>query len=300
MIAGYDDIEFDIDLSGGPLATNNPHVVTVPASTVQLGTATNGQQLQLDSDYDFLVREIQFAVFPPASSVQPSDLRVRIRDGFGRLVTSDFVQVQNLNGVMPMVWGLKKGGVLTFDFQNVNSTTAITVQPVLKGWKRMACPGKPAIPTAYVPMRRRYAYPLGQGIKLEDYEYYYTFTQAAAVDLLKIPLQTDNDADFLWRGIQGDFNTANNDVAVVGSVGLRYYSADGVAMSVTGLVCPWGSPNVGQFRESILSSGGGRPGPMYPEILVPRGGVVEVDLSFGAAATCRFSLRGVKIYREAC
>ena len=28
MIAGYDDIEFDIDLSGGPLANNNPAAST--------------------------------------------------------------------------------------------------------------------------------------------------------------------------------------------------------------------------------------------------------------------------------
>jgi hypothetical protein len=300
MIAGYDDIEFDIDLSGGQLGVNNPPVVNVPANTVQLGTATNGQQLQLDSDYDFLVREFQFVVFPPTDAVvQPSDLRVRIRDGFGRLVTSDFVQVQNLNGQLPIVWANKKGGVITFDFQNVSGST-IAVQPVLKGWKRMPCPGKPAIPTAYVPMYKRYAYPLGQGVKLEDFEYYFTFTQAAAGDLLKIPLQTDNDADFLWRAEQGDFNTANNDVAVVGNVGIRFYDSNGVALSIAGLTCPWGSQNVGQFRESILSSGGGRPAPIYPEILVPRGGVIEVDLSFGAAATCRFSLRGVKVYREGC
>ena len=36
----------------------------------------------------------------------------------------------------PMIWGLKRNGNLTFDFQNVNATNAISVQVVLKGWKR--------------------------------------------------------------------------------------------------------------------------------------------------------------------
>jgi hypothetical protein len=290
-VAGYEDIEFDLDLP----------TVTIPPSTIQLGSPTNGQQLQLDQENDFLVRELQFPVFPVADeSFEPTDLRVRIRDPFGRLVTSDFVWAQNLCGALPMIWGLKKAGVLTFDFQNLNTTNAISVQPVLRGWKRRACPGKPAIVSKYVPMYRRYSVPQGQGYKLEDFEYYFTFTQTGAADLLRIPLQTDNDADFLWRAVQGDGNTESNDVAVVGNVGLRFYDPNGVSLSVTGLTNQWNSPNVGQFRESILSSGGGMPAPLYPEILVRAGGVIEVDISFGAAETVRFSLRGMKVYREAC
>jgi len=147
-------------------------------------------------------------------------------------------------------------------------------------------------------MYRRYSVPLGQRVKLEDYEYYFTFTSTGIGDLLRIPLQTDNDADFLWRGIQGDWNNLNNDVAAVGDVGLCFRDPTGVALSTTGLLNSWASPNCGQFRESILSSGGGRPAPIFPEILIPRGGVVEVDISFGAAQTVRFSLRGMKIYSE--
>jgi hypothetical protein len=297
-IANYDDVEFDIDLPS----------VTVAANSIQLGTPTNFQTLTLDADYDFLCREIQFVVFPPAVSVQPSDLRVRIRDAFGRLVTSDFVQVQNLNGVLPFIWGLKLGGVLTFDFQNVNAAHAISVQTVLKGWKRKSCPGKPALVSPYVPMYKRYSVPIDQGVKLEDFEYYFTFTATAAIDRLRIPLQTDQDADFLWRAQQGDWNTSSNDVAVVGSVGLLFYDPTETPISggpnpekgTNGLINPWGSFNVGQFRESILSSGGGNAAPMYPEILIKAGGVVSVDLSFGGPATVRFSLRGMKIYREGC
>jgi len=287
-IAGYQDIEFDLDLP----------TVSVAASSLQLGTPTNGQTLALDADYDFLVRELQFVQFPGAAGAfLPSDLRVRIRDPFGRLVTTDFVQAQNLNGALPIIWGLKRAGIITFDFQNVNAGGAITVQTLLKGWKRKAC-SSPAIVSPYVPMYRRYSVPLGQRVKLEDYEYYFTFTSTGIGDLLRIPLQTDNDADFLWRGIQGDWNNLNNDVAAVGDVGLCFRDPTGVALSTTGLLNSWASPNCGQFRESILSSGGGRPAPIFPEILIPRGGVVEVDISFGAAQTVRFSLRGMKIYSE--
>jgi hypothetical protein len=285
-IAGYTDIEFDIDL---------------PTVTVQPSSILSNQTLQLDGDYDFLVREIQFVVFPVADeSFEPSDLRARIRDPFGRLITSDFIQVQNLNGALAIVWGLKRQGQVTFDFQNVNAENAISVQTILKGWKRKISPGAPAIRSPYVPMYRRYALPIDQGVHLEDYEYPFTFTASGPGDLLRVPLPIEDQADFLWRGITGDFNSINNDVAVVGSVGLRFYDYTGTPLSIVGLTNPWGSPNVGQFRESILSSGGGRPAPMYPEILIPKGGAAEVDLSFGAAATVRFSLRGMNIYREAC
>jgi hypothetical protein len=288
-VAGYQDIEFDIDLP----------TVTIPANTIQPGSPTNGQTLTLDADYDFLVRELQFVVFPVSDEAfQPSDLRVRIRDPFGRLMTSDYVQVQNLNGALPIIWALKRAGILTFDFWNVNTSYAISVQTVLKGWKRMACPGAPAIPSAYVPMYKRYSVPVGQHIKLENFEYYYTFKSTGIQDLLRIPLQTDNDADFLWRGIQGDWSTTNNDVDTVGNVGLVFRDPTGIALSTTGLTCPWGSTNCGNFRESVLSNGGGRVAPIFPEIRIPHGGVVEVDISFGAAETVRFSLRGMKVYQE--
>lgn len=290
-IAGYDDIEFDLDLPA----------VTVPSGSIVLATPTNGQQLLLDSDYDYLVKEFQFVVLSVSGQAyQPSDLRVRIRDVFGRLVTSDFTQVQNLNGPQAIVWGLKKGGTVQFDFQNVNATYPITVQPVFKGWKRKACPGKPAITNTYVPMWKRYARPVDQGVSLEEYEYYFTFTSTGAADFLRIPLQTDSDADFLWRGEQGDWNCANNDVATVASVGVTFYTPNDTRMSVQGTINPWGSGNVGQFRESLFSAGGGQYAPQFPEILIPKNGVILVDLSFGGAATLRFSLRGVKVYRENC
>jgi len=226
-IAGYDDLECDLSLPAPTAGITNASIA-VPASTIQLATPTNNQQLQLDSDYDYLVREIQFVQLPVTDEAwQPSDLRVRIRDAFGRLVTSDFVQCQNLCGQLPIMWALKKGGVLSFDFQNVNADYTINVVVVLKGWKRIPCPGKPATVSDYVPLWKRYALPVDKHTKLEDFEYYFSFTQTGAADLLRVPLQTDNDADFLWRGNQGDWNCANNDVATVGSVGVCFYDPGG-------------------------------------------------------------------------
>ena len=292
QIAGYEDIEFDL-----AFPSPNGSFLSVPNA----GFLPN-QQLLLDSDYDYLVREMWFVVQPvTGANFQPSDLRVRIRDADERLLTSDYIQAQNLSGVLPMIWGLKRGGVLTLDFQNVNATTAIPVQVVLKGWKRKACPGQVALPGNYVPMYKRYALPVNKGIELEDFEYPFTLTSAGAQDLLKLPLQTNNDADFLWRGISGDWNTANNAVATVGSIAVTFYDPTGVPLSLYPLINPWGSMLAGQFRELVFANGGGAPAPHYPEIEIKRGGIIQMDISFGGAGTLRFSLRGLKVHTsEAC
>lgn len=284
ILKGIRDIEHDLDLppvtvsGGGGLSRNNA--------------------LPVDNDADFLVREIQFEVTATVVGVAPSDIRVRIRDGEGRLFTSDFVPILDLIGPLVPPWPLRRGSVLLIDFLNLNANveSSATVWLVLKGWKRKLCPEDPfelAVP--YVPMYRRFTQPDAVN-DLEDFEYPFTFVSSGVGDLLKVPLQTDNDADFLWRGITGDWNTAANDVAVVGQVGLTFYDVDGVPLIQAPLINPWGSLTSGLFRESVLASGGGRPAPFFPEILIPRGGVVQLDLSFGSVQTVRFSLRGVKVY----
>jgi hypothetical protein len=284
VLKGIRDMEYDLDL---------------PPVNVPAGGFSRGNQLPVDADADYLVREIQFMVSasegtPPA----PGDLRVRIRDGDGRLLTTDFVPILDLNGPFAVPWPLRRGCVLLIDYQNTSGAveSACSIWMLLKGWKRILCPGDPLeAPSPYTPMYKRFTEPDGVN-DLEDFEYPFTFTATAAGDLLKMPLQTDNDADFLWRGITGPWNTAANPVPCVGSVALTFYDTWGVPLNQTQLLNPWGSLVAGQFRESVLSSGGGRPAPFFPEILIPRGGVVQVDLSFGAAATVSFSLRGMKVY----
>lgn len=288
VLKGIRDMEFDLDL---------------PAVSVPSGGFARNNQLPVDADADYLVYQIQFAVISvTGTAALPSDIRVRIRDGDGRLFTSDFVPILDLIGPIVPPWPLRRGSVLLVDYQNISSAaeSTATVIMLLKGWKRKLCPGDsfelPAAP--YTPMYRLLDDPAGSDP--EDFEYPFTFVFAAAGDIQKVPLQTDNDADFVWKGITGDWNTANNDVAVVGSVGLTFYDTQGLPLSSAQLINPWGSTQCGEFRESVLASGGGRPAPFYPGIFIPRGGIVSVDISAGGPATVRFSLRGTKFYGGSC
>lgn len=284
VLANIRDTEFSYDL---------------PAIAVAGQAYSLGNQMQIGGDADFLAREFEFVVIASTAGTgtpAPSDIRVRLRSGDGRMLTTDFVPIVDLNGPIAVPWPLRKGSIVLVDYfnANANNTTSETVWMILRGWKRKPCSDPTEAHAPYVPMYQRYAQLPGSD--MEDFEYPFTFTSAGAQDLLQQPLQTDNDADFLWSCTVGDFNTANNDVATVGNVGLTFYDTDEVPLSVRSQINPWGSPNVGMFRENILSSGGGRPMPFFPSILIPRGGVVLVDISFAAAATVRFSLRGQKIY----
>lgn len=290
VMAGLRDREYDLDLP----------VVAVPGNSF-----VQGIPFVMDGDTDYLVREFQFAITlvtvdgtPSTTTALPSDIRIRIRDGRGRLFTSDFIPIADLTGPLCPAWPIPRGSVLTIDFQNVNQTAAeITyVWMCLKGWKRYQCQNdQKEFTPEYTPMYRTYPKPLA-GEQFEDFEYPFTFVSAGASELLKIPLQTDNDAGFWWCGLAGDWNTANNDVAVVGNVGVTFYDAVGLPMMQAGLLNPWNSVLGALFRECVFSSGGARPAPFWPAIYIPRGGVVLVDISFGAAETLRFSLRGKKVY----
>lgn len=280
VLANLRDIEFSTDL---------------PPVTVTAQTYSRGNQLQIDGDADFLVREIQFVVIQAEGvSIQPSDIRVRIRSGDGRTLITDYMPIVDLNGPVSVPWPLRRGSLVLVDYFNANTRGTQTVWMILKGWKRNPCADPTEAAQPYIPMYRRYVQPKSGDV--EDFEYPFTFTAAGAVDLLQQPLRTDNDADFLWSGLTGDWNTANNDVATVGEVAMVFYDTDNVPLTVRGLINPWGSGSAGQFRESTLASGGGRPMGFWPSIFIPRGGIVSVDLSFAAAATVRFSLRGQKVY----
>lgn len=296
-LAGYDDRETDVSLPA-PTAGFSPLAVSVPPNTI-----TTPQILKLDSDADYLVRDIEFGILPGEEGEEPGplDIRVRIRDGKGRLFTSDFIPIVDLMGPLVPVWPMERGSVLYVEYQNIGLSVTAQVVMVLKAWKRVSCPGRPApIAPDYVPLYRRYAAAV-QGKELEDFEYPFTFTSTAGVssDLLRIPIQTDNDADYLWRGLVGDWDVATNDNTPVGSAWVTFWDPLNAPLSQIGLTVPWGSQNAGMPRENIFSNSGGRMAPQYPEIFIPRGGVIEITISFNAATPAlvlRGSLRGVKLY----
>jgi len=290
-LAGYDDREHDVDL---------------PAVTVDAATITQPQPLAIDSDADFLVRDIEFTVLPnndDTGQPGPLDIRVRIRDGNGRLFTSDFMPIVDLCGPMCPIWPVEKGAVLYVEYQNIGTVDS-QVLMVLKGYKRVPCPGRPApMHSDYVPLYKRYAAAV-QNRDLEDFEYPFQFanTTGSPQDQLRIPIQTDNDADFLWRGLAGDWNQLTVDEIPIGTW-VTFWDPHNTPLSQFGLTVPWGSQNAGMPQENIFSNGGARMAPQYPEIFVPRGGVIELTMSFpalnpvtGTAPILRGSLRGVKLY----
>jgi hypothetical protein len=307
-VAGVRDTEWDMTIPNlGTLVSAftipaGVQPLAIAAASTVLATPNNGQQMPMDADYDYLCREIQFVIQDADTSLMlPSDLRIRIRDGNGKLFTTDFCYASDLNGPLAIPWALKRGSVLNFDLQNANATQNITSLFItLKGWKRAICPEQEAVSSGYIPLRRRFTTDptLLSGAELEDYEYPFTFTSAVMAALLKLPLQTDNDADFLWRGLAGDWNNPANDVTTVGNVVLAFYDPNGTPLgSFPFTFAGFPQPVRGMLRECILSNGGGAPNPMYPEIFIPRGGVPQVDVYFADAETVRFSLRGLKVYK---
>jgi hypothetical protein len=286
QLPNFRDEEFDIDL---------------PAVTVLAGVTTGPLNLAFDSDADYLVRELWFVVLPTSGApINPQDLRVRVRDGDGRLVTSDFVYANDLCGPLVPVWAIRRGSVISVEYSNQGAQT-IVVQWVIRGVKRFPCQNvaSPILP-AYKPMRYQYP-PAPAGKVYRDFEYVFEFDNTLAANNVqqRIPLQTDNDADFLWRGVMGQWFTQNNTAfPTTGAVAVNIYGPDGLALSQLGIATPWVALQTGLVRELVFPNGGGRLAPQYPEIKIPSGGILQMDLSFftGVTTVFRFSLRGVKVY----
>ena len=288
QMPGFRDEEYDPDL---------------PGVTIAAGASSFGNVLPLDADADYFVREIWFIVLPTSSTCQPSDLRVRIRDGDGHMFTNDFCYANDLNGPLCPPWPIRAGATLIVDYQNQNTGEAsINVQLVLRAHKRKICTNvAEALPSQYRAMRSQYP-PPNPGEVHRDFAYPVAYDDIAVAptpsNLLKFPVQMDNDADFLWRGLCGQWASLNNqDTATFGNVALTFYNANNRPFSALNIPESWGG-YYGEQRESILTNGG-RITPHFPQVLVPRGGVILVDISFGTVINrLRFGLRGVKVYAE--
>jgi hypothetical protein len=276
--------------------------IDLPPVTIAPGVTTPPQPLAFDGDADYMVREMWFVVLPSSGMpVNPQDLRTRIRDGDGRLVTSDFVYANDLCGPLVPVWAVRRGSVAQIEYSN-QGASSITVQLVIRGAKRFPCQNvdQPVIP-GYKPMRYRYP-PPAAGFRHYDFEYPFEFDNTSAANnvQLKTPLQTDNDADFLWRGLAGQWFTPNNTAfPTSGRLAVNIYGPDGLALNELGIATPWAPQQYGLVPELLFSNGGGRIAPQFPEIRIPAGGILQADLSFFPGFTptvLRFSLRGVKVY----
>lgn len=296
VVAGICDLEFD---NSAPNVQGQT-ITVLHGGVPQLGKQNSNQQIFVSSDADQIVREIQVVFLQPAGGVvNPSDLRVRLRDGDGRLITSDYVYAVDLSSALCPGLSLRHGTTVLIDLVNFNAAVDLTVVIVFKTVKRTLCDTAESIVTPYCPMYRRYSQP-GANETHEDAEFPFEVTTTGAQDLVRQTLLIDKDADFIWRGLAGDVNWASNTVGTVGNVALTFYDPSGTALvkvPTNGILTPWGSPIAGMFRECLLSNGA-KLAPQWPEIRIPKGGGIDFDASFGAAATLRFSLRGVKVYTE--
>ena len=114
-----------------------------------------------------------------------------------------------------------------------------------------------------------------------DFTYPYDVTLTANEFLRDQSISTTNDADFAWRAIVLALFTGAFNIRFSDSQG--YYLSNGLIASAN-LVCDAASP-----------------WPVWPEILIPAGGRIGVDIqdTSNAGNTIEILCRGVKRYRLA-
>lgn len=114
-----------------------------------------------------------------------------------------------------------------------------------------------------------------------DFTYTYDVVLTALQVLNDQSVQTTNDADFAWRAIVIAFAT--------GSFNVRFSDSQGFYLS-NGLIA-----------SANLIGDAASPYPIFPEILIPAGGRIGVDIvdTSNAGNTIEILFRGVKRYRIA-
>ena len=114
-----------------------------------------------------------------------------------------------------------------------------------------------------------------------DFTYPYDVTLTANQFLRDQTISTTNDADFAWRALVIAFSTGAFNVRFADSQG--YYLSNGTIVSAN------------------LQGDAASPYPVFPEILIPPGGRIGIDIQDTSGNTNVIELlcRGVKRYRVA-
>jgi hypothetical protein len=114
-----------------------------------------------------------------------------------------------------------------------------------------------------------------------DFTYLYDVVLTANQFLRDQSVSTTNDADFAWRALVVALNT--------GAFNIRFADSQGFYLSN------------GMIASANLIGDAASPWPVFPEILIPAGGRVGVDIqdTSNAGNTIEILLRGVKRYRIA-
>lgn len=296
--------------------------------TVTLGPNGSGtefalkQPCNINTDADYLAREMYIAPIAGSSvgesgQINPQDLKVRIRDGDGYAITSDWITANDLcQPFGPSPLPLRKGGNVTIDLWNQGDGTLV-VQAGFKGFKRFPCTDRQGPIPPFIPQRERFCKEW-RGVRFEEYEYFFEFANGANAFyppwvsnlqpqspnniFAKFALPTDNDADFLWRGITGMIMSEGSPITIPNAAFLTFFDLDQVPLE-NQIPHPGINPTPsGPSADLVISNGGGRMAPWWPEILVPRGGTIPLDILLQTPAdglsSFQFSLRGFKVYNE--
>ncbi len=316
QLPGFCDVDFDYSLGNA-----GDFFVTVSLGP---GVISLKNPVAIDTDADYLAREIYVAPLPGSTlgvsaHINPQDLKIRVRDADGQAITSDWVTANDLCGPLgPSPLPFAKGGLVLIDLWNQGDGTLL-VQMGFKGWKRFPCSETQDPIPAFIPQSRRFCVEQ-PGQRFEDYEYFYEFAngsntlyppwvtnlqpQSPGQIFARLSLQTEQDADFLWRGTTGMIMQHGGPISQVpDQFFLTFYDRDQIALQ-NQVPHPGITPTPsGPSAEMLISNGGGRMSPHWPEVFIPRGAPVLVDILLKTPATglsrVQVSLRGVKVYTDA-
>jgi hypothetical protein len=114
-----------------------------------------------------------------------------------------------------------------------------------------------------------------------DFTYVYDVVLTANQFLRDQTMPTTNDADFVWRATVMAVNTGSFNIRFADSQG--YYLSNGV------------------IANANLQGDAASPYPTFPEIVIPAGGRIGIDIqdTSGETNTIEILFRGVKRYRVA-
>lgn len=267
-----------------PLRWSYGGTFTVPALSL-----VSNVSIPMNGDSDFECRELAFnvATIPGGTVTTPGAIRVRFKNSMGKRLSSDLLDVESLEGPLPISMILPRANKFYIDIQNLDSSD-LSVQVILKGVElfeplgiNRCMPGFE--PEEYIPMYDFYSTP-PRGWHDEPFDYYFPLTVLRGARKTT-PLPMDPDADFYWRGISG-YDKANNTALQT----LRFVDAFGNQLSQT-YVTQGNALGTAPYAR-----------PMYPEVCCPAHSVLTVDqveYANGAFdAELRLAMRGVKRFRD--
>lgn len=211
QIPGFCDVDFDYSMGN---AGDFFYTVTLGPS----GSGTEfalKQPCNIDSDADYLTREMYVAPLAGSTvgasgAINPSDLKIRVRDGDGNAITSDWVTANDLCGPLgPCALPFRKGSNVTIDLWNQGDGTLV-VQVGFKGFKRFACTEQQGQIPPFIPQRERFCKEW-RGVRFEEYEYFFEFTNGGGATFASLDIDSEAGQILFTSRIAG---TAGNAVTV--------------------------------------------------------------------------------------